>query len=95
MKEKVINPVPVQWILSGKEEPDGLIPLKPINVVNGYMQVPRVDFTESFLSITSDISTRILNGLNVYQEEEGWVSDICDVEVAFLHPDMQVEMFIE
>ena len=34
-------------------------------------------------------------GITLYHEEEGLVADICDMEAAFLHPDMQVEIFIE
>ena len=47
------KPVPIKWVFNSKEEVDGLIFLNPRNVVNRYMQVPGVDFTESFLSIAS------------------------------------------
>ena len=36
------NPVPVKWVFKSKEEADGLILIKSINVVKGYMQVPGV-----------------------------------------------------
>ena len=36
--------LPVQWVFNSKEEADGLIRLKSINVVKGYTQVPGVDF---------------------------------------------------
>ena len=68
MKEKGRNPVPAKWIFNRKEEPDGLIFLKLINLVKGYTQVPGVDFTESFLLVTSDTSTRILIVLNLYHK---------------------------
>ena len=44
------------------------------------MQVPGVELTESFLIVASYTSTRILIGLNLYHEEEVWVSKICDME---------------
>ena len=48
MKEKVRKSVPVKWVFKSKEEPSELIRPNPINMVKGYMQVPGVDFTESF-----------------------------------------------
>ena len=59
------------------------------------MQVPGVDTTELFSTVTLDTSTRILIVMNLYHEEYGWVAEICDVEVEFLKPNMEVEMFIE
>ena len=37
VKSKGRNPVPVNWVIKIKEETDGLIHLKLINVVQGYM----------------------------------------------------------
>ena len=95
MKVKGINPVPMKWVFKNQEESDGLICLKLINLVQGYMQVPGVDFTYSFTSIASYIQTSILIGLNLYHKEYRWVAGICDVEAAFLHPNTEVEMFIK
>ena len=33
------KPVPANWLLNSKEDPDGLIRLKLIHVVKGYIQV--------------------------------------------------------
>ena len=30
-----------------------------------------------------------------YYEDDGWIAEICDVEAAFLYPNMVVEMYIE
>ena len=68
--------------------------MKSINVVNEYMQIPEVDFTELFSSAVSYSSTRILIGLTLYHEEGGWFMEICDTEAAFLHSKMEVEMYI-
>ena len=59
------------------------------------MQVPGVDFTESFSQVASDISKRIIIEMNLYQEEEGCVAEIFHVEAAFLNLYMQVYIFIE
>ena len=54
MKAKCIKPVHVKSVFKSKEEPGGLISLKPKNAVKGCMQVPVVDFTESFLPFKLD-----------------------------------------
>ena len=68
VKEKGRKPVPVKWVFNSKEDFVGLIGLKSINVVKGYIQVPGVDCIKSFSSVTSDTSTRILIGLTLYHE---------------------------
>ena len=60
IKAKGRNPVPVKWIFKSKEEADGLICINPRNLVKGYMQVPVVEFTESFFPVALDTSTMIL-----------------------------------
>ena len=45
VKSKGIKPIPVKWVFKSKEEADGLIHMKSINVLKRYMQVPGVDFT--------------------------------------------------
>ena len=70
----------MKWAFKSKEYPDGLIRLKSINLVKGYMQVPGVDYIESFSLVSTDTSTRILIGLTYFHEEEGWVSELCDAE---------------
>ena len=59
------------------------------------MKFPGVDFTESFYLVTSDTSTKILIGLTLYYEDDGYTANLCDVEAAFLHPNMEVEIYIE
>ena len=69
--------------------------MKLRNRVKVYMQVPGFDFTGSFLSVASDTLTIILIRLTFYHEKNGWVLELCDVEAAFLHPNMEFEMYIE
>ena len=80
LKSKGRKPVPVKWIFNSMEETDGLIHLKSIYLVKIYMQVPGFEYIDSFSPVATDTSTRILIGLTLYHEEEGWVSHICDVE---------------
>ena len=82
-------------VLNSKEEPYGLVRLKLRNVVKGYMQVPGVDNTESFSPFATDMSTIILIGLASYHEEEGYISELCNTEAAFLHIDIPVEIIIQ
>ena len=54
------------------------------------MQVPGVDYTESFLSVATDTSTQILIGITFFREEEVWASEIFYVEAEFIHTYMPV-----
>ena len=69
--------------------------MRSINLVKRYIKVLGVDYTESLLLVIIDVSTRILIGLTLYHEEEGWVAELCDVEAVLIHPDMPLEMSIE
>ena len=42
-------------------------------------------------------STRIiiLLGITLYNKEEGWIGELCDMEVLFLHTDMSIEMLVK
>ena len=88
VKDKGIKPVPVKWVFKSKEEADGLISLKSINVVKGYMKVPGVDFTESLSTVVSDTSKRILIVLTLYYDDDGWIAKQCDAKSPFLCPNM-------
>ena len=59
------------------------------------MQVPVVDLTESFSPVALDTSTRILIGLTLYYEYNGWIEELCDVEAEFFHTNMEFDMYIE
>ena len=52
------------------------------------MQVPGFYFIESFSPVASENLTRILIGLTLYYEYYEWIAEICDMEAAFLHPNM-------
>ena len=65
-------------------------------LTKGYLQMPGVDFTESFSPVTTDFSTRIILGITLfYSERFDWVCEAFDVEAAFLEPFLDIEMYIE
>ena len=92
VKSKDRKLVPVKLVFKSKEEVGSLIRPKLRNILKGYMQVPGVYFTESFYPVAPDTSIGILIGLNLYYVYDGWIAELCDVEAALLHPNMEVEM---
>ena len=58
------------------------------------MQFPGVEFTDSFSLVASDTSTSILIGFTLYYEDDGCIAELCDVEAAFVHSNMEVEIYI-
>jgi hypothetical protein len=66
-----------------------LIRYKSRVVLLGYMQVPGVDYTESFSPVATDTTVRSTISLTLYREEEGWTIDMIDIEAAFLNADLE------
>jgi Reverse transcriptase (RNA-dependent DNA polymerase) len=63
------------------------------------MQIPGVDYTESFAPVESDSNIRIVIGillffLHVFPQDE-WVLETFDVEVAFLNAQLKNPVYIE
>ena len=61
-------------------------------VAKGYDQVPGVDFQYSFAPVIQDTTTRILM---VLMALFNWNAHIMDVQTAFLHDDLEEEIFME
>jgi hypothetical protein len=61
-------------------------------VAKGYSQIPGVDYTESYAPVISDVTFRILLILMVVY---GYTAMVLDVEVAFLHGEMDSEVYME
>ena len=55
----------------------------------GYSQVARVDFTNNFASVINDVTFRVLKVLMLINN---WVSDMIDVEPAFLNGNLEEEI---
>jgi Reverse transcriptase (RNA-dependent DNA polymerase) len=79
--------------------PDGTIKYKARCVSRGFMQIPGIDYTESFAPVASDSSIRIVIGiflffLHMFPQDE-WVLETFDVEIAFLNVLLKNPLYIE
>jgi Reverse transcriptase (RNA-dependent DNA polymerase) len=88
-----------KWIFKEKIYPDGTNKYKARCVSRGFMQIPGVDYTESFEPVASDSGIRIVIGiflffLHMFPQDE-WVLETFDVEVAFLNALMKNPVYIE
>ena len=61
--QKGRRPIPCKWIFKRKNKPDKWLSYKSRIVVKGYMQIPGVDYTESFSPVAGD--TVIQTGLSI------------------------------
>jgi hypothetical protein len=61
-------------------------------VALGYNQIPGVDYTENFAPVVNDVTIRIVLVLMLLNQ---WEGELVDVEVAFLHGDMDTEVYLE
>lgn len=89
------KPVGTRWVYKIKQEQDGSRRYKSRGVVQGYKQIPGVDFTESFSPVATDSSNRIVMGIYLYKQRQGWVLHMYDVEAAFLNAVLNNPMYIE
>jgi hypothetical protein len=60
-------------------------------VACGYSQIPGVDFNESFAPVVNDLSFRIILSAKLLWDLQ---ASIVDVETAFLHGNLQEEMYM-
>jgi len=84
--------VQTKWVFCKKVEADGKIRAKSRIVSKGFMQIPGVDYLESFSPVARDCSVRIAFGLALHL---GWNIDMIDVEAAFLNGELKTRMFLE
>jgi Reverse transcriptase (RNA-dependent DNA polymerase) len=87
-----------KWIFKEKINPDGTVKYKARCVSRGFMQIPGVDYTETFAPVASD-SIRIVIGIflffhHLFPQAE-WVLETFDVEVAFLNALLKNPVYIE
>ena len=61
-------------------------------VACGYSQIPGIDFTESYAPVIQDITWRILVIIMISKEYEALIAD---VETAFLHGDLEEEIYMD
>ena len=96
LKRKLIT---TKWIFKKKIEIDNSIRYKARCVSRGFMQIPGVDFTESFAPVASDTAIRVIIGVYLYYNKlnprVNWVLEMFDVEAAFLNADLLQPSYIE
>jgi hypothetical protein len=96
VRRKGRRPIPQKWVYKLKDEQDLTKRFKSRTVTKGFLQIPGVDFTESFSPVATDTTIRLAIGLTLYyQEERGWVCELVDIEAAFLNADQETELFVE
>ena len=93
VKEEGRKIIGTKWVYKTKDEQDGSIRHKGRIVSLGYMQVPGVDYTESFSPVGFDTSVRIVIGMTLFHDK--WELEVIDVKAAFLEGDMEKTMYIE
>ena len=86
LKRKLMT---TKWIFKKKVDKEGNIIFKARCVSRGFMQIPGVDYTESFAPVASDTGIRVVIGIFLYylhqKPEDNWVLESFDVEAAFLN----------
>ncbi len=82
-----------------KDEQDGSKRKKSRIVTKGFLQIPGIDFKESYSPVATDASVRIIFGISMYFAEHGdkdeWICEVFDVEAAFLNTALNIKMYIE
>jgi hypothetical protein len=95
-KRKLIT---TKWVFKKKVEQDKSIRYKARCVSRGFMQIPGVDYTESFSPVATDSSIRLMIGLYLYfnkhNKVKNWKLEMFDVEAAFLNAELDKPVFIE
>jgi Reverse transcriptase (RNA-dependent DNA polymerase) len=96
MKRKLLS---TKCLFKKKTEQDNTIRHKARVLSRGFMQIPRVDYSESFATVVSDTSIRVIIAMFLYyhhrEKKSNWDLEKFDVEAAFLNADLEKQVFIE
>jgi hypothetical protein len=85
----------VKWVFKKKDEPDGSIRYKSRIVTKGYMQIPGVDYTESFSPVATATALRVGLALTLFNSSNDWTCELVDVEAAFLEGKLKSAVYID
>ena len=92
VKEIGKNIISSKWVYRKKSEPDGSICYKSRIVLNGFMQIPGIDYTECFSPVATDTTTHLILALTLLFD---WACESADIKAAFLEGDATTDMFME
>lgn len=96
--------MPTKIVFKTKHEHDGTVRLKVRIVTKGFMQIPGVDYTETFAPVATQTAVRLVVVISLYymgyeqellKSDDEWVIEMFDVEAAFLNSEPQSTMYIE
>ena len=89
------KPINTKFIFKVKDLADGTMKRKARIVVQGFNQIPGVDYTESFSPVATDTAIRMLLGIFLaHEKHKGWELEMFDIEAAFLNADIETRMFV-
>lgn len=83
-----VKPIGSKWIYKTKCNPDGSTRYKARLVIQGFQQVPGVDFNETYAPVSKLTTLRLLLSLAA---QYNWTIDHMDVVTAFLNPKIDRE----
>ncbi|GKA33761.1 retrovirus-related pol polyprotein from transposon TNT 1-94 [Tanacetum coccineum] len=87
------NPIGYKWVFSVKMNPNGLIArLKARLIAKGYAQTYGIDYSKTFSPVVKISSIRLFISLAATYD---WALHQLDVKNAFLHGDLEEEVYIE
>jgi hypothetical protein len=92
LRKKILK---VKWVFKMKEEQDGSIRYKSRTVMKDYLQIPGVDYAESFAPVATDTTIRLLLAMALCDQNKDWTVECLDIEAAFLEGDIDEPIYIE
>jgi Reverse transcriptase (RNA-dependent DNA polymerase) len=82
-----------RWIFKKKVKEDGTIVWRARTVAQGNVQIPGVDFSETFAPTANDTATRCVFAITLHEDD--WVIHIIDIETAFLEAILNKRTWVE
>ena len=82
-----------RWVFKKKNEQNGSVRYKARLVVKGYVQIPGVDFTDSFAPVATGTSVRVLFAIALYYKD--WTIEVIDVKAAFLEANLEEAVYFD
>jgi len=97
--------IPMKLVFKIKDEQDGSKWYKACIMTKGFLMIPGVDYTESFLPVTTETGVQCVIGISLHfinediilniPVEKRWILEVYDVEAAFLNANPGGGMYIK